>query len=219
MAENSFARLGYIDESGKFVPRNVRAQDVITSGGVSVEEHIADTTAHLTAAQAAKIESAATLDENGKLTANQIPEQLLGKVAYKGTFDPTTGLDSEGNALPAAAKANMGWYWIASANGAYTMPGDTEETDFTTGDWAISNGTSYSEVDNSTADPVARQAAQEAKTAAEAAQTAASSASTNAAKLDAVHVSSETELAGLSLRPGALVLMDVSNDAPAADDT
>lgn len=217
MAEISFARLGYIDENGKFVPKNVRAQDVFTSGGVSVEDHITNTAAHLNTEQAAKLASAATLDENGKLSANQIPEQLLGKVAYKGTFDPTTGLDADGNALPAAAKANTGWYWIASADGTYTMPGNTAATDFTIGDWAISNGTGYSEVDNSTADPVARQTAQEAKTAAEAAQTAANSASANAAKLDAVHVSSEAELASLNLRTGAIVLMDVANTAPTAE--
>lgn len=220
MAENiSFARLGYIDENGKFVPKNVRAQDVTASNGVSVEEHITNAAAHLNTEQAAKLANAATLDENGKLAANQIPEQLLGKVAYKGTFDPTTGLDADGNALPAPAKANLGWYWIASAHGTYTMPGNTAATDFTIGDWAISNGTSYSEVDNSTADPVARAAAQEAKTAAEAAQTAASSANTNAAKLDAVHVSSEAELASLNLRPGALVLMDVTNSATDQSDS
>ncbi len=221
MAETSFARFGYIDGNGKFVPTNARARDVIASNGVSAEAHITDKNAHLSTEQAEKLANAATLDANGKLTANQIPEQLLGKVAYKGTFDPTTGLDVDGNALPAPAKANTGWYWIASADGKYTMPGNTEETDFTTGDWAISNGTHYSEVDNSTADPVARAAAQEAKTTAEAAQTtaaaaqtAANAANTNAAKLDAVHVSSEAELASLNLRPGALVLMDVTNDTP-----
>lgn len=221
MAESSFARLGYIDENGKFVPKNVRAQDVISSNGISAESHITNTSAHLSTEQAKKIEGAvqsstlgqaegvAMLDANGKLSANQIPEQLLGKVAYKGTFDPTTGLDSEGNELPAPAKANTGWYWIASADGKYTPPGSTEEIDFTTGDWAISNGTHYSEVDNSTADPVARKMAENAKAAAEAAQEAAGNAF-----LDAVHVSSEDELETLNLRPGAIVLMDIANDTP-----
>lgn len=221
MAEISFGRLGYIDEDGKFVPKNVRAQDVIASNGVSAESHITDTAAHLSTEQAEKIEGAvqssalgavdgvATLDANGKLAVNQIPEQLLGKVAYKGTFDPTTGLDDSGNELPAPAKGNLGWYWIASADGKYTPPGSTEEIDFTVGDWVISNGTKYGEVDNSTADPVARKTAEEAKAAAEAAQEAVGNAF-----LDAVHVSSEDELETLNLRPGALVLMDVSNDTP-----
>lgn len=225
MAEKSFGTLGYIDENGKFVPKNVRAQDVIASNGVSAEAHITNGDIHLTTEQAEKIEGAvqssalgavsgvATLDANGKLAVNQIPEQLLGKVAYKGTFDPTTGLDDSGNELPAPAKGNLGWYWIASADGKYTPPGSTEEIDFTVGDWVISNGTKYSEVDNSTADPVARQMATEAKTAAEAAQEAAGNI-----QLDAVHVSSESELETLNLRPGALVLMDVTNGASETDD-
>ena len=240
MAEVSFARIGYVDESGNFVPKNVRAQDVFASNGVSAEAHITDTAAHLTTEQATRIANAvqtgdlgkadgvATLDANGKLATNQIPEQLLGKVAYKGTFDPTTGRDSEGNELPAPAAENMGYYWIATADGKYTMPGDTKETDFTVGDWAISNGTYYSEVDNSTADPVARQSAADAKSAAdtaqaaaetaqsaaEAAQTTADTANANALKLDAVHATSEADMQTKNLRAGAIVLMDVTNDAP-----
>lgn len=245
MAENiSFARFGYVDESGNFVPKDLRAQDVYASSGVSAEAHITNAAAHLTSEQAEKIEGAvqestlgqaegvATLDENGKLAANQIPEQLLGKVAYKGTFDPTTGLDSEGGELPVPAKDNLGWYWIASADGKFTPPGGTDEIDFTVGDWIISNGTAYSEVDNSTADPVARQsaataqtaaataqtAAEEAKTTAEAAQTTANTASENALKLDAVHATSEEQMKTLTLRPGAIVFMDVVNEAPGGED-
>lgn len=254
MAEVSFARIGYVDESGNFVPKNVRAQDVFASNGVSAEAHITDTAAHLTTEQATRIANAvqtgdlgkadgvATLDANGKLATNQIPEQLLGKVAYKGTFDPTTGRDSEGNELPAPAAENMGYYWIATADGKYTMPGDTKETDFTVGDWAISNGTYYSEVDNSTADPVARQSAADAKSAADtaqaaaetaqsaaeaaqttannavsaaaAAQSTADTANANALKLDAVHATSEADMQTKNLRAGAIVLMDVTNDAP-----
>lgn len=246
MAQTSFVKLGYIDENNQFVPTNLRAQDLIASDGTSVEAHITNAAVHLDAEKLAKLNGAvqsdklgaangaATLDASGKLTTSQIPDQLLGKVAYKGTFDPTTGLDADGNALPAPAKANLGWYWIASTDGTYTMPGNTVATDFTTGDWAISNGTSYSEVDNSTADPVARasaaaaqttateanttaQAAQTtadaASTAAATAQTAAEAASAAAAKLSVAHVSSEEELASLNLRPGALVLMDVTNSA------
>lgn len=253
MAENiSFARIGYVDESGNFVPKNVRAQDVYASNGKSAEEHITNAAVHLTTEQAAKIDSAvqsdklgaangaATLDANGKLAVNQIPEQLLGKVAYKGTFDPTTGLDDSGNELPAPAKANLGWYWIASADGKYTPPGSTEQIDFTVGDWVISNGTKYGEVDNSTADPVARQsaataqtaaesaqttataaqsAAETAQTAAEAAQTTANTANTNALKLDAAHATSEENMKTLNLRPGAIVFMDVTNEAPTSEES
>lgn len=231
MAENiSFARIGYVDESGNFVPKNVRAQDVYASNGKSAEEHITNAAVHLTTEQAAKIDGAvqsdklgaangaATLDANGKLAVNQIPEQLLGKVAYKGTFDPTTGLDDSGNELPAPAKANLGWYWIASADGKYTPPGSTEQIDFTVGDWVISNGTKYGEVDNSTADPVARQSAATAQTAAESAQTTANTANTNALKLDAAHATSEENMKTLNLRPGAIVFMDVTNEAPTSEE-
>lgn len=246
MAQSSFVRIGFIDENGKFVAGDLRAQDICASNGTSVEEHVTNAAIHLDSEKLAKLEGAvqsstlgqvegvATLDANGKLAVNQIPEQLLGKVAYKGTFDPTTGLDADGNELPAPAKANLGWYWIASADGKYTPTGNTEEIDFTVGDWVISNGVNYGEVDNSTADPVARTTAQAAQTAATeanttaqaaqttadaastaaaAAQTAAEAASVAAAKLSVAHVSSEEELASLNLRPGALVLMDVTNSA------
>ncbi len=234
MAETiSFARIGYVDESGNFVPKNVRAQDVYATNGVSVEEHITNTAAHINSEQTAQIanavqmdtlgqpEGVATLDTNGKLVANQIPEQLLGKVAYKGTFDPTTGRDDSGNEIPNPIESNLGWYWIASVEGKYTPPGSTKKIDFTVGDWLISNGTSYSEVDNSTADPVARESAttaqataNEAKTAAATAQTAADTANTNALKLDAAHATSEENMKTLNLRPGAIVFMDVTNEAP-----
>ena len=233
MAEPTFGRMGYVNDQNQFVPTNTRAQDVIASNGVSAEAHITDAEKHLTADQRSKIEGAvqstqlgavngvAQLDGNGKLVTSQIPDELLGKLSYRGTFDPTTGKDFEGNDLPAASKANKGWYWIASAEGKYTMPGDSEQTDFTVGDWAVSNGTGYNEVDNSTADPVARAsaaaaqtAADNAQTAADNAQTTANTANTNALKLDAVHCTDETDMATKNLRVGALVLMDVTNTAP-----
>jgi hypothetical protein len=71
-------------------------------------------------------------------TAN-LPASILGAVDYQGTFIPGT------TTLPAAATANKGWYFVASAAGTYTPPSGTLLT-FAAGDWLISNGTSWSTV-------------------------------------------------------------------------
>jgi hypothetical protein len=71
-------------------------------------------------------------------TAN-LPASILGAVDYQSTFVPGT------TTLPAAATANKGWYFIASAAGTYTPPGGTLLT-FAAGDWLISDGTSWSTV-------------------------------------------------------------------------
>ncbi len=210
MAETgSFVQIGTVNSEGNFEGKKLRAQDVVAKDGISAEAHISDAAKHLNSELTEKITGAvqstalgaasgvATLDENGKLTSAQLPDVVLGGMNYIGTFDPTTGQDGKGSALPAPAAANKGWYWVASAAGSFTPPGSDTALDIAVGDWIVSNGTTYDEVDNTTVDTTARESAQ--------------SASEEAAKMDAVFVASEQELAAKNLRPGALVFMEVTN--------
>lgn len=73
----------------------------------------------------------ATLDINGKVVLDQIPDSVLGQLEYMGTWDLTT--------FPTATQ--KGQYWIASVNG----------NGYTVGDWAVWNGTAFDKVDNTDA--------------------------------------------------------------------
>jgi hypothetical protein len=187
----NFVQPGHYDGS-QFVADQFRAQDIVASTGVSAEAHITNTGIHLTTAQAQLIANAiqqsalaaangvATLDGNGKLTSTQLPNSVLGGLVYQSSFDPTTGKDSDGTAIPAAGASNKGFYWIASAAGSWTPPGNSAVIDWAIGDWLVSNGTGYDEIDNTTVDTVARAAAATAQTAAENAQSTANDALTAA---------------------------------------
>lgn len=238
-AAASFARIGYKNASNQFTPVSVRAQDVFATDGTSAEDHITNAAIHLTAEQATQLAGAvqdtelgaadgvATLDQNQKLTASQLPDVILGGLTYQSAFDPTTGDDSDGNAIPTPSAANKGFYWIASAAATWTPPGNASAITFAIGDWLVSNGVTYDEIDNTTVDQTARTAAQNAQTAAEnaqstannadsAAQTAQSTANTaaaNALLLDAAYCTDETDMANKNLRVGAFVLMEVQNDS------
>lgn len=76
------------------------------------------------------------LDENIQIPTKYIPASLLGDVAYKGAFDPTSG-------YPAPVDLATGWYYVANAAG--TIGSDT----YAIGDWAIYNGTSFEWIPNS----------------------------------------------------------------------
>ncbi len=75
------------------------------------------------------------------LPTSNLPSSILGAVDYQGTFIPGT------TTLPAAATANKGWYFVASAAGTYTPPGGSLLT-FAAGDWLISNGSVWETVSN-----------------------------------------------------------------------
>jgi hypothetical protein len=91
----------------------------------------------------------ATLDTGGKVPFAQLPDAVLGQVHYKGTYlfgaNQITSADStlNGAALPAAAAANVGWYFIVQDSGVLNTKV------FNTGDWLISNGAAgWDKVDN-----------------------------------------------------------------------
>jgi hypothetical protein len=62
---------------------------------------------------------------------------------YKGSFDPTTGLDGDGESIPTAEDRSAGDYWVASAAGNYTPPGGSSPLTFDVGDWLLSDGSEY----------------------------------------------------------------------------
>ena len=76
----------------------------------------------------------ASLDSNAKIPTSLIPDSLLGQLEYQGTRDMST-------ALPAASAANKGFYYVTTTAG----------NGYVTGDWAVSNGTSWDKVDNTDA--------------------------------------------------------------------
>ena len=80
----------------------------------------------------------AGLNSAGQLPTALFPDQILGNVKYKGTYDGSVIASSDtslnGNTLPTATDANTGWYFISTA--AYTVGSYT----FEVGDWIISDG-------------------------------------------------------------------------------
>lgn len=89
---------------------------------------------------------------NGKVPLAQINDALIGNVHFKGLYSFATGVITSddvtlnGQPLPVAATANVGWYFIAQDSG--TVDG----TSFILGDWLISNGSlGWHKVDNTDA--------------------------------------------------------------------
>lgn len=81
------------------------------------------------------------LDLGGKIAEAYLPDSVLGQVEYQGLWNASTDTPT----LPAAGSANRGWYYIASADGTWIS------IDFKTGDWVISNGSTWAKVDNTDA--------------------------------------------------------------------
>lgn len=94
----------------------------------------------------------ATLDSSGNIPMSQMPDALVGAVVYQGTWDASTGQDSDGVAIPAASADNKGHYYITSVTGSWTAPSTSDPISFENGDWLISDGVKWSKVD--TADAV-----------------------------------------------------------------
>lgn len=71
----------------------------------------------------------------GKVPTAQLPDSVLGGLKYQGTWDATT----------VAPTAGEGFYYIVSVAGTTDLDG---ETDWQINDWAVSNGTTWSKIDN-----------------------------------------------------------------------
>ena len=80
----------------------------------------------------------ATLDENGKVPTNQLPDAVLGNVKYMGIWDASINDPS----LENGHEEQNGFYYIVS------VPGNQFGYDFDAGDWVINSNGTWSKVDN-----------------------------------------------------------------------
>jgi hypothetical protein len=76
------------------------------------------------------------LNSTGTIDTQYLPSSLVGAVTYMGTFVPGT------TTIATASSSNKGYYYVASADGTYNSES------YLTGDWIISDGTSWSKVSN-----------------------------------------------------------------------
>jgi len=84
------------------------------------------------------------LNASSKIDATYLPDSILGQVNYQGTWNASTNSPS----IPIASSANKGYYYIVNVAGTTTINGIN---DWQIGDWIISNGTTWSKVDNTDA--------------------------------------------------------------------
>jgi hypothetical protein len=83
----------------------------------------------------------AGLDAGGRLTTSQLPEEVLGAMSYRGTWNAATNTP----AIPAAATANKGWYYVVATDGTTNIDGTAV---WHVGDWIVSNGTKWDKIDS-----------------------------------------------------------------------
>lgn len=84
------------------------------------------------------------LNASSKIDATYLPDSILGQVNYQGTWNASTNSPS----IPIASSANKGYYYIVNFAGTTTIDGIN---DWQIGDWIISNGNTWSKVDNTDA--------------------------------------------------------------------
>lgn len=82
------------------------------------------------------------LNSSGKLETSVLPEEILGAMSYKGTWNATTNSP----AIPAASAANKGWYYVVATAGTTNIGG---VTDWQIGDWVVSSGSGWNKIDSS----------------------------------------------------------------------
>lgn len=81
------------------------------------------------------------LTEGGKIKNSWLPDTVLGQLEYKGVFNPS---------VAGSVQVEKGNYYIANANGSYN-PDGTSGNEYSVGDWAVYNGTSWDKIDNTDA--------------------------------------------------------------------
>ena len=79
----------------------------------------------------------APLNASSKIDTTYLPDSVVGALEYKGTFD------ASGGSYP--SNPESGWYCVCATGG--TISG----TVYTTGDWAVYNGTTWDKIDNTDA--------------------------------------------------------------------
>lgn len=84
------------------------------------------------------------LNSSAKIDSIYLPDSILGQVNYQGTWNASTNTPT----IPTASVSNKGYYYIVSVAGSTNIGGIT---DWNVGDWIISDGTSWTKVDNTDA--------------------------------------------------------------------
>lgn len=84
------------------------------------------------------------LDSGGKVFSSNLPDSILGNVKFKSVWNANTNSPT----MPSASSTNTGWYYIVSVAGSTLIDGIS---DWKIGDWIISDGTTWSKVDNTDA--------------------------------------------------------------------
>jgi hypothetical protein len=75
---------------------------------------------------------------NGKVPVAQLPASVLGALKYQGGYNAATNTPT----LPVPGPSNLGFYWVT------TVAGTQQGFQLDVGDWIVSNGTGYDQVDN-----------------------------------------------------------------------
>ena len=218
MAEPTFARIGYLNAENEFVPKNIRAQDVFDTNGVSAETHLTDSLKHLTSEQitliANAVQAAAVGAANGVAplgSDSKIPAQYIETITLADVSQIVADIDAL-LALAATVAPLRTIVFVEDASdddtvdegwALYLRKGTAGET---LDDWLkLSEGESL-DIDFSdhlTTDDIGVTVAS---------KKAADDAMAEAELLDAAYCTSETEMKTLNLRAGALVFMEVEND-------
>ena len=92
--------------------------------------------------QKGAVNGIASLDNNGKLTAEQIPDALTGAIVFKGVWNATTNTPALSDTTPVGL--DIGWEYIVEVGGTRDI-GDGSKT-FLAGDFIIYDGTHWKQV-------------------------------------------------------------------------
>lgn len=140
-----FAQIGDIEEAIGTIPVIINTDQLNNTGDNGTNTYITDDVleiilqAYIELNEKGVINGVATLDSNGKVPLSQINDALLGNVNYQGIYNAATNSPNLTTVRP------KGQYFIVGTAG--TQFGIS----FEIGDWIISDGISYSKVDNTDA--------------------------------------------------------------------
>lgn len=84
------------------------------------------------------------LNSSTKIDSIYLPDSILGQVNYQGAWNASTNTPT----IPIASSSNKGYYYIVSVAGSTNIGGIT---DWNVGDWIISDGNTWTKVDNTDA--------------------------------------------------------------------
>ena len=84
------------------------------------------------------------LNASSKIAETYLPDTILGQMEFISVWNAATNSP----AIPTAATANKGWYYIVNVDGTTAVGGISE---WKVGDWIVSNGTSWNKIDNTDA--------------------------------------------------------------------